>query len=857
MTAFTVNGGGTTNWDTLSGGSTNATLDSYAISNNTTLLIDTDSYQCANHSAAFGSLDTVTYSGIGGKLKIDGKNVRVIPYNTGSGNVPAIGTTITQGGVSGTFLGVWSSWLVEPTASGAAMPASGFIKVKGKTGGDFAAGALTGIGATATGADVVGWIEVRGADTATITVPRIGTFEVDGDWFELGTTNGTRGQVLACPTAATVAGVFPGVWIETAAGSGVFERFTGVGNMVALASAPTDERGKMVWQTTSGIRIGSDGTNNVGYLPPTGCRVRIPNVILTCCTRTAGSGSGPRVLPNATLATRQEFVTTAAGDIQIKGAVFQWYGNFLQAYRADVLRSAISDSLILQEIASAINVDDVIVAPTQAQLNNALNMLSCFGGGTFQNALLARFSLAASGAYVNVANYNKGITFNNVKSQTLLNRGNATTGAWTCTQNGDCVWTGCLDIGGRQLHAGEQRPIIINQSYNDNFSGTTGTGNPHYALEFTTGCVGVKVDGIDFDGGVNLHPYSGLVSFTACYNWKVRNIGSTGAALNMGSANACGVIVNGGGNNDTGLIQRCYTSNTRTGPWAFVNSDNNITIETVSGDYADTSVMAALNAIMKGVRLTGATTGQTSVYGTHWKDSFTSATVGKVEVLCNEPTAASAAQCAITAGTPRFNSAGQVALTTIGDQVTWEMPYFAKGHTALANLAATLTGTNTGNLTYEFQCDKGAGYGGTWLTLNATNLNAQGAIDPAVGFRLKVRATCATANAGNLLTQIAIPTVTTSTAQNEQYPLDTVTLTLTGLVTGSDVVVRAAGASTILASVDANATSTWGYTYETVQAVDIDVIKPGYVPVPLVRNFTLPSANASLPVSQLADRNYA
>ena len=53
MAAFTPNTGGTVNWDTLSGGSTNATLDTYTISNGTTLLIDTGSYQCANHSTAF------------------------------------------------------------------------------------------------------------------------------------------------------------------------------------------------------------------------------------------------------------------------------------------------------------------------------------------------------------------------------------------------------------------------------------------------------------------------------------------------------------------------------------------------------------------------------------------------------------------------------------------------------------------------------------------------------------------------------------------------------------------------------------------------------------------------------------
>jgi hypothetical protein len=778
MTAFTVNGGATTDWDSLSGGSVNATLDTYAISNGTTLRINTDSYWCAGHSTAFGSLDTVTYSGVGGRILVDPTAIRVLAYTGGGGTVPAIGASITQGGVTGVLLGVWSGWQAEPTAVGAAMPATGYIKFKSVTGGAFAAGALTGITATSSEASRQGWIEIRGADTATITVPRIGKFETVGAWFELGTTNGARNQVIPCPTTATVAGVFPAVWIETSAGSGVYERFVGAGSIVAASTIPTDERGKIVWQTTGGIRIGFDGTNNVGFLPPTGCKVRIPAAIFTCCTRTAG-GSGIRVLPSATLTTRQEFIVTSAGDIVLDGCVMQWYCNFLQAFRADVTNSAISDSLILQEIASPINVSNVIVAPTQAQLNFALNMVSCFGGGNVQNTNFARFSLAASGAYVNTCNYNKGVIFTNVKTQTLLNRGNATTGTWTATQNVDCDWGSCKDIGGRALHVGIQRPNFTNASYADNFSGTTGTGNPHYAFEFTTGGVDILVDGIDFMSLTNVHPYSGLVSFSACYNWKVRNFGNTTTDLNLGSANAAGVIVNGAGNNDTGLIQRIYTVNTRTGPWAFVNSDNNITIETVAGDYADTSVIAALNTIAKGVRLTGATTGQTSVYGTHWKDSFTSATVGKIEILCNEPTTSSAAQCSITSGSPQFNSVGQISLTVIGQQVTWEMPYFAVGHTALANLAPTLTGTNTGNLTYEFQYDKGVGYNGAWLTLNAANLTGAGAITPSIGVKLKVRATCATANAGNLLTNIAIPTTTTATDQDQQYPLDTVSVSVT------------------------------------------------------------------------------
>lgn len=311
MTAFTV--ATNTNFDAQTGGSVNATLDTYAISAGAVLTVRTDTYACPNHSAAFGSLDTVSFSGVGGELRFDPTYVRVVAYTGGSGNSPAYGAAISQGGVSGVFLGAWANWQSEPIVPGAAIPATGFIKIGGKAGGDFAAGALTGIAATCSGADVQGWIEVRGPDTATITVPRIGKVTSIEAWFELGTTSGARGQILPCPTTATAAGVWPGVWIETSAGSGVYERFSGVGSQVALAATATDVRARFIWQTTAGIRIGSDGTNNVGFLPPAGCKVRIPAIIWTNCTR-AVSGSGPRVLPNATVGTRQEFITTGAGN---------------------------------------------------------------------------------------------------------------------------------------------------------------------------------------------------------------------------------------------------------------------------------------------------------------------------------------------------------------------------------------------------------------------------------------------------------------------------------------------------------------------------------------------------------------
>lgn len=862
MTAFVANNGADNFFDAYTGGSTNATLDTYTISNGSTLVVRTDSYACANHSAAFGSLDTVSFSGTGGTLRFDPTYVRVIAYTGGSGNSPAYGAAISQGGVSGVFLGAWANWLSDPVAAGAAMPASGFIKVGGVTGGSFAAGALTGVTATCSGPDVQGWIEVRGPETATITIPRVGKMESVEAWFEIGTTNGTRGQIIPCPTTATVASTFPGVWIETSAGSGVYEPYASVGTVVALATHRTDASMKVITQTTGGIRIGDDGTNGVFYLPPTGCKVRIPATILTTCTRTA-SGSGPRVLPNATLATRQELVTTGAGYIDMRGAVIQWYMNLSQAFFAKYKSCAISDSMVLSEIASPVDVDDCIVAPTAAQLNLALNMSSCFAGGTIKNSKFVRFSLAASGAYVSSINYVTGITFQNNWHISATLRANGTTGAITSTQAVNCTFQGETFMGGRGLFIGAQR-CVFNQTayYNHTITTTTTSTNPHYALEFTTGGSGNVVEGFSLPLPAN-GPYNGLVSVNACYNTMVKNIGTSYTAPLVMNASVTGLGVNGGGNNDGITIKRMFLSNTRSGPYGFVNSDTNVLVENVSGDTADTSVVAALNAVIKNAMLTGATTGQVSVYGTHWLTRFTGASAGFAEIVCNEPTAASAAQCAVTGGTPQFNSSGSVLLTKVGDQVTWEMPFFAIGFTAFTNSAPTITGTNVtystgarwGNHDIEFQVDTGSGYGGTWLALTAANLTAQ-TFNSTTGFKLKIRATCAVANAGNVLTNLRVALTTTQTDRDTKlYPLSVNTVTFTGLPAGCDAVVLTAGTGTILAQADSLGGTSFSYQYEGTPTVDVGFIKPGYVPY-YFRNLALGSTDSSVPVTLTADRNY-
>lgn len=864
MTAFVANNGLVNNFDGYTGGSVNATLDTYTISNRSTLVVRTDTNACPNHSVAFGSLDTVSFTGTGGTLHFNPTYVRVIAYTGGSGNSPAFGTTISQGGVSGVFLGAWTTnWQTECIVPGSAIGAAGYIKIGGVTGGNFAAGALTGITATCSGPDVQGWIEVRGDTVATITVPRIGAVTSTEAWFEIGTTNGTAGQIISCPTTATNASTFPGVWIETAIGSGVYEKFASVGTVVALATHRTDVSMKVITQTTAGIRIGNDGTNNVFFLPTTGRKVRIPAVILTNSTRTV-SGTGPRVLPNATVGTRQEFITTGAGYFDLRGIVSQWYMNFQQAFYVKLKSVAQSDLMNLYEIASPLDVDDCIVAPTAAQLNSALNVISCFAGGTIQNSVFNRFSLAASGAYIAQINYATGVTFSNniFRSGTL--RANGTTGAITSTQAVNCTFTNQTHIGGRGLFVGAQNCTFNNLSYYDHtITTTTSATNPMYALDFTTAGSGNIVNGLSLPLPAN-GPYNGLVSTAACYNLLVKNIGTSYTSPLVMTATVTGLIINGAGNNDGITLKRCYVSGTRTGPYSFVNSDTNILMEHVAGDTADTSVIAGLNVLAKNCMLTGATTGQVSVYGTHWLTRYTSTTAGFAEILCNEPTSSSAAQCFISGGSPQFSSSGTALLTKVGDQITWEMPFFAVGYTAFTNSAPTITGTNVtfssgstwGNHTLEFQVDTGSGYGGTWLALNAATLIGQ-TFNSTTGFKLKIRATCLTANAGNILTNLRVALTTTSTDRDTKlYPLSVNSVTFTGLPIGTDVVILTAGTTTVLASIDSNPTSSYTYTYEGTPTIDVGFIKPGYT-LQYIRNLTLGSTDSSLPVSLAIDRNYA
>ena len=774
MATFTITASNT-NIDTLSGKTGG---DVYNV-NGGQLVIDQDSRYGANQSTS-ATLGNMTISAtLGGEILIDGASVRLIPYNTGTGTVPAAGTTISQGGVSAKLIGVWSAVNSAPTAAAAAMPASGFIKVKQKTGGDFAAGALTGISASATGADVVGWIDLSGDESATCTVPRLGTFNVNGGWYSLGTTNGTANQQLQAPTSGLTAYI-PGVFIEKSVGSGDYEFYPNAASQTTVA---TDIRAKVVWISTAGlVRIGHNGTANAGYVPVTGLSVVIPNVIFHCNTTAARTA---HALPNATLATRYDFTTTGAGVIDVDRGMFNWYLSLAQPFSVSLANSCAAESVSITECASEVVLDTFGVGQTAAQTNVALVLGLCFAGVTMTDCHFSRATLASSGHYTVTITDCNDVTVTNCRYTALTVKGNATTGNILAT----CVnrWnaTGMDLTNGRVVLVTCTYARFTDTSYADVITGTTTTtaAQQSYIFDLQLSTSDVIISGVDFHGLTNVHPYLGILLFTAAGVNKVRlrNIGSRASPLSLGSANQSAYLLVG----TTGAaardikVQRCYVSNTRTGLHTFDNSFSDIVYENVAGDYADAPVIASLNTTHKGVGATWSTTAQTSVYGTHWQDFFTSATAGRIGIAMNETTASTTSQVTLGNGA-KFTSAGGLYMPTIGMTAEFVMPYYALGHASFQNLTATMGGGTIGNYTLQYQIDKndGAGWNGTWKTLSGANLSAETGISASLGIKLKILITTGTTNS-TAITSLYVATTMVAADQDNLYPLDVVPVEIT------------------------------------------------------------------------------
>lgn len=808
-----------------------------------------------------------------GELKIDGTNVWWVPFSSSTGNVPSLGTPgtadVTRSGTNvGEFLGIFTALGVAPTASGSAMPSSGFIKLRSKSATFANSDVLTfsgGATATLSGAGQRGWLHFVGVEgtsstTGICNVPRLGKLTVTGDWFELGTCSGSSGQTFQY----YVADYCPAIQIETGSGTGVYEWWGHCPSADFSATVlGTDDRAKFYSSSSAGVI--TIGGSTYGKLPPSGAKVRVPNIHLSSSTSTDWTAN---TFNSTTLANRYGFSSTG-GDINLQylalcGSVVAANANLASYKFCTGADGAFNDNLSGASHAGTSEVyiegcaTSRIIAANVPMISinyvGKVTIKDCAAfrtGGGSSNSFLFGAQNCAQVAMSGCSGFSKatvsqvGFSYSNNISVSSCNFALSSAG------NG-VSFTGCSGV--------KIATLKISSKF---ISGDT---TPADFFSFIN-CNDVAVDDISFYAGTDV-PSLNFVSCTSqCSNVRIRNIGTRASPIDLGSA---GRRIISFTNSSRCFASRIYSANGSQGidnPILVSNCDE-MFISDIGNptNYADNCVIASnCNTQFIKRSASGGSKAYSSspadgntpyapgtAFGTHFFEQEVSSTEVWLTINCGTEKSTSSFSTnayTIDTGTPPFDGSNGIQLKTLNDQITWTWTYWIRGLTAFANTAPILSGTNTGNMTFTYDLDKGTGFPGSYKTLNATNLSGETGI-LATGVKLRVRAKCSTANSSNLLRSISIVgTTSTTDITNNYYPYNEPPVVVTGIVSGSIAAVfKNSDGKKLDVATGTTSITLYPEWFSDVTAT-LRVRKPGYDPI--TSEFTLSEAGLSYPVSQV------
>lgn len=839
--------------------STNSNLDDAAnlalnnqeivtITNGATLTVNSDNFY--SQQAAY----PYYYSVSNGTLNFDGTTVWWIPFDASTGNVPALGTQGTNdvtisGSNVGEFLGVYTALGTVRVTPGTAMPATGFVKLRRKTGtiNDNDVLTFTG-GATATVNSATGgqrgWLEFHMASNGNfqningIATTSQGTVNFNGDWFELGTGTGVAGM-----TIQHYAGDYcPAVQIETASGSGVYEWWCAVNS-----TANMDTGHNIFTCGTTGL-ITFGGTT-WGKIPPSGARLRVPNI----CMRSAYSNAS-QLTTAVGMRDRPHFL--GSGQYTMTKAIFVGHagrpGN-------PALYSSYNDSAIL---------DGVSNAESAVTLVEQLTMSNC-GIGVYANNNPAVFVREANSISISNCTFHRGtlnsaIYISNCKNITLNNN--------LCVNqssiaNVQILYSSAITATNQSLiksdPSGNGTALALTSCSDFTFTGTkiscktSSTSQAPYSAMTLTGCSDGVFIGMDYVSGYLYWPlYDFCIMSNNCTRVHFRDIGTTSAPFTAQGAIAPRALILQTGLSDCHMSKVYVVPGTSYSNTIPSGSGIDFYVSESGNPLAYTAPAWSNNTYCSGVgqRVIGAA-GSPGANGAIrlplFVDALTSATTLSLYIHAGT---AKRSESVLEASAYTEDSGGpfirnnSLLMPTSGNQITWTWNYNILGLTSFANTAPVISGTNTSNFTITYDLDKGAGFSGTFKALTAANLSAETGIS-ASGVRLRVRALVNTSSSTNALTRIQIYGVTSvADCTANPYPYNNPPVTVTGGLSDSIYSIFRVSDGKRLSTRTGSASVTLLPDWYSNTSVMLRVRKPGYDAIE--SGFTLTERVASIPVSQ-------
>jgi len=569
------------------------------------LTIDQDSRYGLNQNTS-AILGTITPSAsLRGNLYIDSTLVRLIPYDTGSGNVPADGSTISQGSASGKLIGVYSALNVAPTTAGSAMPASGYVKIKQWNSVAFAAGALTGLTANATGADVVGWIEVVCQEGQSILHNRLNTVSYQGAWYEVGVVPGTpaRTDTYQIPTNGDTNQYHSGVQVETGSGTGIYEWWQVTPSSALVASVGTEttdsKRGHVCWISTSGVlRFGHDGTNSTGGgLPPAGARIRIGNLFLVNAT----SGAKTVNSLNATVANRFFPNTSAAGVFSMDKVSTTWRMNVLQFAQAlSITNSAIYTTMTITTNSTQAVLDNICISSAVAHTAGALLISASTEGMALTNSVISVGTFGAANQSIILATAVNNIEVSDTRLIATGDKNAATNYVLNTSICNNITLDDCIFGVGVITNSQTAGLTCSTYKYYGAGGGRTDTANAASLINVSNKSSDISYDQPDYCGlvGSMQRNYTAALAAGSVDGFELKNLASYASPVDVGDAGQTDTVTS---RSTTTCTVTHVAHGLRTGDTIVVTITDSPTgvitgIKTITVTGADTFTFTCLNA---------------------------------------------------------------------------------------------------------------------------------------------------------------------------------------------------------------------------------------------------------------------
>ena len=571
---------------------------------------------------------------------------------------------------------------------------------------------------------------------------------------------------------------------------------------------------------TMGSALGTVG----GFVPPSGCNVRVPNVHFSTSNTTNYASNNTYNDGTSAEANWYNMDTGLGGVVDFSicnmgSAFFQSDSAF--SYSCEYVGATVGMGINICASKVLINNCVIVQDPMNVAVSGtfAINCIDNFYGIDFKNSMIINSRTSIGVAIVTSKDVN-------VYGNIISNAG-AATGTTSYNHSSyfarstDIVFDNNIIFGND--HAEQDTLVYINtvtnfEANNIIFCATqdeTEQTIEKEAISILTSNT-VKMVGMEFLGNGTMG--DDLLSLLDTSNVKMRCMGMIDDKVDFQTDGEY-VIYAQGFSENIDLARMWCTNGAFSNMIRINNSVKNVVIQNCSGKYATLFNPSGLDdVVFKGVHAgsgaPGGTTGIEDVYAARYgrqiHDGFRSDTVGYITCVMITPSAL-IDNTTVTSGNPKFFKDGDLSMVS-GDVIEFEMDYFARGH---ISFPGTYTSTIGGaawnanewtNVTLDFQYDIGLGWSGTWLDVRTASNWTGITITAVTGVKLKFRFTATGTQTD--MSMLIIDTVTSIAVQKANfYQIDQVEcdVILNGIVVDSRYWIYDSDTSTELAEGTASA----------------------------------------------------